>query len=352
MTKKIALKVPLKNAQKAIELLKQKSIFEFGFIVLKSKKFIYLPLNKKPIKAQKTQIQKSLKESQLISKNFKEKKTQSRSLKQALEGKLSKKEFSHLIRAFDFLGSIAIIEIPQALEKKQKTIAEALLSVNKSIKTVCKITGEHQGKFRIQPVKVLAGKKTFIAEYKESNCRMLVDISKVFFSPRLSRERLRIAKKIKKPETVGVFFAGVGPFALVFAKNSKMKKTIAIELNPDAVKLLKKNISLNKCEKKIQPIKGDVNKVCKKFPQAFDRIVMPLPETGEHFLEAAFTSIKSGGTIHFYQFTPKLAPYEEPLKKIRSIAKKFNKKVSIKRKAQVRTFSAKKIQVVIDFLVK
>ena len=43
-------------------------------------------------------------------------------LKGALENKLSKREFSNLKTAFDIVGDIAIIEIPEELRKKQVLI--------------------------------------------------------------------------------------------------------------------------------------------------------------------------------------------------------------------------------------
>ena len=95
-----------------------------------------------------------------------------------------------------------------------------------------------------------------------------------------------------------------------------MKKAYAIELNKTAVKYMKENISLNNVEGKVEAILGDVNNEAKKFPNFFDRIVMPLPRDAEHFLDAALFSIKSGGVIHFYQFVDKDDPYSLPLKRI------------------------------------
>jgi len=276
-----------------------------------------------------------------------------RNLKEALEGKLSQKEKSFLVSSFDQLGNIAVIEVPEELNKKEKIIGGALLKVNKSIKTVCKISGAHKGKFRVQPLKIIAGKKNFIAEYNESGCRFLFDIRKVFFSPRLASERLRIAKLIQPNEVIGAFFAGVGPYPIVFARNSPMKKAFAVELNPVAVKYMEENISLNKCKEKIEVIKGDVKKIAsKKMKGKCDRIVMPLPHTGEDFLNSAFTALKpEGGIIHFYKVALRDNPYEGALQKISKIAKKFRKKFSVLYKKQVRPFSASKIQVAIDFKV-
>ncbi len=277
-----------------------------------------------------------------------------RNLKDALQGKLSKKEFAALRASFDTLGDIAIIEIPKELEKKQKIIGNALLSVQKSIKTVCKKTGAHKGKYRIEPVKIIAGEKNLVATYKESGCTFKIPLGKVFFSPRLGTERLRIAREIKKGEVVGAFFAGVGPFPIVFAKNSPMERAVAIELNPIAVKWMKKNIELNKAQNKVEAIKGDVKKIVpRKFKGAFDRVVMPLPKGAENFLKEAILSIKpKGGIIHFYAFVSSTDPYPEPIKKIEAIARKLKRKAKILFKRQVRTFSKETVQVVIDFWVE
>ncbi len=275
-----------------------------------------------------------------------------KNLKALLQKKLSKEELSLLVRGFDQLGNIAIIEIPKELEKKQKLIGEGVLKLNKSIKTVCKIKGEHKGKYRIQPIEIIAGEKNFIAHYKEFGCRFEFDVRKTFFSPRLGNERKRICEKIKKGEIVGVFFAGIGPFAVIFAKNSPLKKAVAIELNPQAFKYLEKNISLNKVEEKVEAIKGDVKKVVpKKFKKTFNRIVMPLPKGGENFLKEAILALKPKGIIHFYQFVLREEMFKEPLKKIEKNTKALKKRFKILLKKQVRSFSPSRIQVVIDFKV-
>jgi len=280
-------------------------------------------------------------------------KTAPRNLKEALQGKLSAKESELLRTSYDTLGNIAIIEIPNGLEKKEKAIAKALLLVNKSVKTVCKKTGAHKGIYRIEPVKIIAGEKNFLATYRESGSVFYVPLGKVFFSPRLGTERLRIAREIKKGEVIGAFFAGVGPFPIVFARNSPMARAVAIELNPVAVTWMKKNIIANKVQAKVEAVKGDVKKIVpRKYRGAFDRVVMPLPKGAENFLREAIISIKpKGGVIHFYSFVPAADPFTGPVKKINEAAKKLKRKVKVIFKRQVRTFSKETVQVVVDFRV-
>lgn len=276
-----------------------------------------------------------------------------KSLKEALKGALTEKEMKSLVTSFDIIGDIAIIEIPPELSKKEKKIGKAILEVHKNVKTVCKRRGIHKGVFRIRPVKVIAGKKKTETLYKEHGVLMKLDIAKVYFTPRLSHERERIAEQVKKGEVIGAFFAGVGPFPLVIFKKQPNVKIYAVELNPDAFKYLEDNIRINKAGGAIEPILGDVRELgscCPVMPR-LDRILMPLPKGGEDFLPIVFERIKAKGIIHFYQFGRKEKPYVEALRKIKAVAKGCGRKIKIIRKKEVRPYSPGVVQIVIDFRV-
>ena len=270
-------------------------------------------------------------------------------LKDALKKKLNEKEAVFAPKAFDSFGNIAVIEIPKELSKRKKIIGETLLTIQPRFETVCSVESNHRGKYRVRKVKVIAGKKQTIATYKESGCTLLIPLGKVFFSPRLCGERLRIAKLIKPGEVVGTWFSGVAPYPVVFSKHSKMSNAIGIELNPVAHKYAKINLDLNKV-KNVELIKGDVKKIYKKFKKAFDRITMPLPHNGHEFLKEAFYCIKPKGIIHFYEIVVK-NNYDAPQKRILQVAIKSKRKIKILRKARVRQFSPTKEQVVFDIEV-
>jgi len=273
-----------------------------------------------------------------------------KNLKEALKNKLTKKEFEFAPKAFDSFGDIAVIEIPKELEKKKKIIGESLLAISPRFETVCSIESNHEGEFRVQKVKVIAGKENLVATYKESAVSLKIPLGEVFFSPRLGSERLRIAQEIKKGEVVGCWFSGVGPYPIVLAKNSPMKKAVAIELNPIAHEYALQNLKLNKCEEKIEFVLGDVKKVYKKYKRTFDRIAMPLPHTGYQFLKEAFYSIKPKGIIHFYEIVEK-EDYALPENQIKDAALAQKRKIKIVRKKRVRQFSPTKEQVVFDIKV-
>lgn len=278
-------------------------------------------------------------------------------LKEALALKLPKKEAEFATNAYDSFGNIAVIEIPRELNKRKKLIGATLIELNPRFETVCSIESNHEGKYRVQKIKVIAGKKQTVATYKESGCTFLIPLGKVFFSPRLGGERTRIASMIQPSELVGCWFSGVGPYPIVFAKNSPGAKFIAIELNPVAHKYALKNAELNKVNKdfdkgkeRVVFIKGDVKKVAKKFKRKFDRLAMPLPHTGYQFLAEAFSCIKSNGMIHFYEIVIK-DDFATPESQIHDAAKKAKRKIEIVRKSRVRQFSPVKEQVVFDIFV-
>ncbi|MCX6802670.1 MAG: class I SAM-dependent methyltransferase family protein [Candidatus Diapherotrites archaeon] len=311
---------------------------------------IIFPLLGPLSKAQEKALEKKAGRAKAIHALFTQKQKKPRSLEEALSKVLSKKELSELITSFDVIGQIALIMIPDELLPKEKLIGNALLESNPQIKTVARILGGHEGEFRIRPVEIIAGEKKAETLHAEWGCKYKVEVGKVFFSPRLSHERERISELIKKGETVAVLFAGVGPFAISFAKHSKAEKVFAVELNPDAFRLMQENIALNKVEGKVEAFEGDVRTVVpERLAGKCDRVVMPLPRGGENFLDVAFMALKpKGGVIHFYQFVEKSDIFGPPLEALKAAAKKAGRKIRIKNKKIVRSFSPSRVQVVVD----
>ncbi|MBI2133227.1 class I SAM-dependent methyltransferase family protein [Candidatus Woesearchaeota archaeon] len=204
-------------------------------------------------------------------------------------------------RSFDVVGSIAIIEVPRGSGRKEKAVAEGILSMHSNIRTVVKKVGAHEGAFRIQKSKFIAGEKTKETVHRESGVLLKLDINRVYFSPRLSGERLRIASLVKRGERVLVMFSGCGPYPLVISRNSLAKEVVGIELNRKAHEYAEFNVKLNKL-KNIILLNGDVRTEVKRLKGKFDRVVMPLPKGGELYLKESFSRVKKGGTIHFYVF--------------------------------------------------
>lgn len=221
-------------------------------------------------------------------------------LKEALRDILTTQESNELISAFDQIGDIIIVRIPDALLSKKKKIGEALLNEVKVAKSVFYQASDVEGDFRTRKLEILAGEDKTETEYKEHGCRFIVDVEKAFFSPRLSTERQRIASLTKNGETVINMFAGVGMFSIMVAKAKKCK-VYSIDVNPVASKLCEKNIRLNKLKGEVISINGDAAKIISnKLQDTGDRTLMLLPERSDDFLESAISATRNGGTIHYY----------------------------------------------------
>jgi tRNA (guanine37-N1)-methyltransferase len=225
--------------------------------------------------------------------------------KDLLMGKIPDNLLGLVPSAFDIIGSreksVAVIEIPDGLEKYKKEIAEAVMKKHKNVKSVLEKAGPRSGIFRIREMKLLAGNANAEVMHVESGCRFLMDPIKAYFSPREGTERLRIAGLIKPGETVMVFFAGVGPFAIIAAKKAAPAEVIGIEINPDAVRYFLENIRLNKVSN-VEAVLGDVGEKAAKYHGLCDRVLMPLPEKAIEYLPDALNCLKNGGACHLYCF--------------------------------------------------
>ena len=272
------------------------------------------------------------------------------SLKQALQDKLTKKEKEFLVTSFDVIGDIAVIQMPKELEKKENLIAKTLLKLHKNLKVVAKEIGMHKGIYRLQKIKILAGEKRKETEYKESGVRMRLNVEKTYFSPRFGTERLRIAKQVKKGEDVLVMFSGISPFPLVIAKNAKPQIVHGVEINPSAHKYAVENVKLNKMEDKIKLFKGDVRLVIPRINKNFDRIAMPLPKSGENFLDVALKSVKKNGIIHFYDFLHE-SEFDKAKEKVKNACKIAGKKCRILRLVKCGQQSPRVFRICVDVKV-
>src|SRR5437867_5586106 len=224
-------------------------------------------------------------------------------LKQAMAGVLSEKEMDELYGAFDQIGEIIILRIPESLLPKRKIIGKVLLDKVKTAKSVFYQSSPVKGDYRIRQLELLAGEDNTQTEYKEHGCRFKVDVEKTFFSPRLSTERQRIADLISDGETVINMFGGIGMFSIVAARRKKCH-VYNIDINPFAAKLCSENIMLNKLKGTVESIEGDTTQIIEqRLSGKGDRVLMLLPERSDEFLDSAIKACKDCGIIHYYCHT-------------------------------------------------
>ena len=224
----------------------------------------------------------------------------SRMLKKILGSLLTTKESDELISAFDQIGDIIIVRIPDLLLPKKKLIGETLLEQVKNAKSIFHQSSSVEGTFRTRDLEIIAGDDKTETEYKEFGCRFVVDVRKAFFSPRLSSERIRIAELVNDGEVIVNMFGGIGMFSIIAAKKKKCT-VYNIDINPDAAKFCQKNIEINKLAGNVISIHGDATDVIKnQLENKSNRTLMLLPEKSDEFLNLAIQTTKNNGIIHYY----------------------------------------------------
>ncbi len=221
-------------------------------------------------------------------------------LKKRLAESFSKRELARLVGAYDVVGDIAIVIIPEELESQEHAIAQAVLASNSKIKVVAKRAGHYGGEFRTIPLQILAGENRKETEVKEFGIRLLVNPETVYYSVRSGNERKRIASLVAPGESVLVMFSGVAPFPLVIAGHSEARSVVGIEKNPAAHAYAVANLCRNKKQTNIHLYHGDVRAVLPLLATTFDRVIMPLPTRGEEFLSCALQALNADGFLHFY----------------------------------------------------
>ena len=248
-------------------------------------------------------------------------------IKQYLAGKIPSEDLQLIYRSYDLIGDLAVVKIPDQALKYRDLIAEAIMRVHKNVKAVWHQTSPVRGDFRLRKLEWIAGEKRSETVYKEYGCTFKVDIEKCYFSPRLSYERMRIAKLVQPGEKIVNMFAGVGCYSILIAKHSKAEKIYSIDINPHAVHYMKENIRINKVEDRVIVILGDAKEVIERELQRIaDRVLMPLPEKAYKFLGTAVLALKPlGGWIHYYAFEH-AAKGENPIEKVKE---KVSKKLEI-----------------------
>jgi|YelNatPaOPRAMG01_1025707.scaffolds.fasta_scaffold02688_19 tRNA (guanine37-N1)-methyltransferase len=204
---------------------------------------------------------------------------------------------------YDIVGDIAIIKIPRWNDGKIGVlIANHILSKCKGVKVVVTQTEPAHGEYRIQKFRVIAGENRTETIHKESKCFFKLDINKVFFTPRLMYERIRIARLVNYGEIIINMFAGVGTYSIIIARHAKPSAVYSIDTNPDAYNYMLQNIEINKVTNTIIPMLGDAKEIImKKLVNIADRVLMPLPKLAKTYLPYAILALKNnGGYLHVY----------------------------------------------------
>jgi len=345
------LKVPKKLGEKAISLASRLNLLNKNLRVSLKNNFLYVPLLREPEASHLREFKGALQEFEVTTHTF------SRCVKHPMRAidlvrdLLPPDLLEYFPRSIDFVGDIAVVEVPSELENYKQLIGEAILRAHKNVRTVLAKASAVSGVHRLRRFDLIAGENRTETIHREHGCVYYLDLAKVYFSPRLSYEHDRVASQVAEGETVIDMFAGIGPFSILIAKRCLKVKVYAIDLNPEAVKYLRRNIIANRVEGKVMPVLGDAKEVIRsKLVHVADRVIMNLPERAIEFLESACEALKlQGGIIHFYSFEKGLSPTEAAKRRLTEALKKTGCRIErVLLTRTVREVSPYTWQVVVD----
>ena len=279
------LKVSESEAQEAKSFLEDCKALNEGFLPIKKDGYVLWPLNFEV-------------EGEVIECTGLPSKRVSRDYRLKLPSKIRK----IAPRAFDIFGNIAIIKLSDESFEYSKIIAESLLASNPNVDRIALDLGV-KGEYRLRELEMIVGESDFVSIHKENGFEFELDISKVYFSPRLAMERKRIYDQSIDGEQVLDAFAGASPFSVPLA--SKGCNITAIDSNPQAEVWSNNNFQLNGVSK------SNYNFICSKVEDIisdlpdYDRIIMNNPTNSLPYLKPLSHKLKSGGVIHLYNIIDK-----------------------------------------------
>ena len=222
-----------------------------------------------------------------------------RLLRKVVEG-IGESEADGVHSGIDVIGDLAIVKFSRGPVQVRELVGEKILSEMSNVKGVFEQEGGIEGEYRLRKLRHLAGERRTTTLHKENGCRFLVDIAKVYYSPRLSTERLAVAMMVRDGERVLNMFAGVGPFSITIARRKRASVT-SCESNKEAYRLHLENNMMNKVAGRITTINADAAALPDWLEGKFDRILMPHPSRADRYLGAALLLVADGGVIHYYR---------------------------------------------------
>lgn len=200
---------------------------------------------------------------------------------------------------YQIIGDIAVISLPRTRGEIDPSVARTILSRHRNVSTILCRKSIPRGDSRVPLFIHIHGEKT------ETTCREFgfsyhLDLSRVFYTPRLASERARIAGLIRPGERVLVPFAGVGPFVVPIA--ARGARVTAIENSSASLSFLRENCEKNGVSSSVRIVEGDFYAVAPSLPGDFDRAVIPAPYGRDDALLEAAPLVRPDGLLHFYTF--------------------------------------------------
>ncbi len=285
---------------------------------------------------------------------FSERMSRRHTLAEALRQSLPDNVLATVPRSMDVVGDVAIVELPSELVPHERAIGDAILETCPNVHTVVAKVGAFSSDYRTRNLRLIAGEDKSTTCHKEHGCLFELDVRSVFFSSRLSHERLRVASQVQPNEIVLDMFAGVGPYSILIARKQPTTIVHAVDTNPSAYRFLVSNILVNRVHSNTRALLGDVREIVKSSMLGIaDRAIMNLPGKAEDYVDVACLSLrKRGGVIHFYSFEETEHSQDSALARLSERVEASDRTIkSVLATRVVKEIAPCRVQVAVDALV-
>jgi len=355
LRKAIGILVPKRMVEETLRILRKAQLVDSSLEFSRTQDLVAIPLLHEPSDQEAVMLSRSLRTADFQQILFAERKTEFRDLQETVRGRVPVNLYSSLPRSFDVIGDIVVVDLPEELQSIASTVGHAILELYPQLRLVLRKSSRVSGIFRTRTFQVIAGSGSTETIYREFGCAFRLDVAAVYFNPRLSHERMRVAKQVERSEILVDMFAGVGPYSVLTAKLQPEARVYSVDINPTALKYLNENVFLNGVADRVIPILGDARELAAtSLRGAASRVVMNLPSEAQRFLSAAAQVLKAqGGIIHYYTFASRNESVTTVEDEIQSEIERQGRKVeAFTYGKMIKEVAPNRVQFAVDALVK
>ena len=203
------------------------------------------------------------------------------------------------------VGHVVIINPVKGVEDLEyyRSMAEDLLRTVKPAKSVYLKKGTH-GQYRVAKLIHLAGVDDTKTVHREYGLVFHMDLSKVYYNPRLAAEHRRIAERVDDGENVLDMFSGVGGFSIHIAALARAR-VLAVDINHYAAAYAAINVRANKKRLvgEVAVLRADAARLPEIHDPVFNRIIMNNPTMARKYASIACLMARGRTWLHYYTLT-------------------------------------------------
>jgi len=350
-----AITVPKADAERALKTVRGLKLTDGTLKLGRTTEMVFIPLVREPTAKDIRNLKAQYATAQFTQALFEEREMRPRNLTDSLRGKVPDALLSSLPHSYDIIGEIGIVELFGDLAPFYPMIGEEIMEINPHLRLVLRRSGQTSGTFRTRQYEAIAGEGDTETVHEEFSCLFRLDVTKVYFNPRLSHERMRVARQIREGEFVLDMFAGVGPYSILIAKTQRDSQIYSADINPEAFRYLKHNILLNRVADQVVPLLGDAGQLVEtKLRGTANRVIMNLPSESNRFLHTAVQALnEEGGIIHYYTFASRNDDLDQIKKSIRSAIERHGRKIdSFTFSDTIKEVAPNRVQIGMDIVVR